>query len=183
MEVTKLNITSKDIAIAAEEIVKKHAEDTTENGSKLSIESSCTENMMEIRKKTRNDMITQYILKRLKVPDSVNKPPPLSPKKKAAAAGSAPSARSGPFIQKLSTDKEGGSSLLCQRGITIAKPYVFEPVKNKASASEFRRLSLDCNVLLNEAETFIESAAEQVKNLETIAESGGPGTSITLASN
>ncbi len=174
MEVTKLDITSKDVAIATEEIVKKQAEDgSSANGSGLSVEFSSPEHMKTIKKKTRNDMITEYILKRLKVPDSVNKPPPLSPQK---AAATAPAARTGPFLQKLSTDK--GGNIMCQRGITIAKPYDFPPIARRNSAIEFQRLTVDCSALLNEAETFIESAAEQVYNLESIAESAGPGTSV-----
>ncbi len=112
MEVTKLNITRKDVAIAAEQIAKKQAEDANAAGLSVDLINSL-ENMKEIEKKTRNDMITQYILKRLKVPDSVNKLPPLSPKKAAAATATAPTCRNGPFLQKLSTDKEVGS-LLCK---------------------------------------------------------------------
>ncbi len=180
MEVTKLDITSKDVAIATEEIVKKQAmDDSNANGSGLSVEFSSPEYMKEIKKKTRSDIITEYILKRLKVPDSVNKPPPLSPKKAAAAAATAPAARTGPFLQKFSTDK--GDNIMCQRGITIAKPYDFPPIARKNSAIEFQQLTVDCSALLNEAETFIESAAEQVHSLESITESVGPGTSVAYA--
>ncbi len=179
MEVTKLDITSKDVAIATEQIVKKQAENDDSSGvdeNGLSVGLRNPECMKALKKKTRSDMIVEYILKRLKVPDSVNKPPPLSPKKAAATAAPAEARTTSPFLKKFSTDK--GGNIMCQRGITIAKPYDFPPIARRNSAVEFRRLTVDCSALLNEAETFIESAAEQVHNLESIAGCAVPGTSI-----
>jgi hypothetical protein len=88
---------------------------------------------------TRKDMIVEFVLHRLKVPDGANRPPtePVQPGDSPAdsdtysraesktgvdAKGTESSAAGGaPFLQRMSND--GDESVLCTRSVILDQPY------------------------------------------------------------
>ncbi|KAG5176992.1 hypothetical protein JKP88DRAFT_265274 [Tribonema minus] len=121
-----------------------------------------TQERAELYEATRKELISEYLLNRLKVPDDANKPPGLSaaakspkrstsPKSVAAAAMAAEA----PFLQRLSTD--GAGSVLCTRGLMVSKPYRF-PTARRGSVDDFRRASLELQRLVGETSGLIDVA-------------------------
>jgi hypothetical protein len=125
VEATKLPITSKDVACAVEEKVRcpqstmlftSHQPDQRppqlskrqEDGE---LQELSPAEMKSLRVETRESMIVSFLLNRLKVPDNANEPPSpkRSPKRSSGDESLGPQR---PFLQRLSTGKEGAMDQL-----------------------------------------------------------------------
>ncbi|CAM9179114.1 unnamed protein product [Chrysoparadoxa australica] len=119
------------------------------------------EGLLDLREKARSEIIVEYVLNRLKVPDSANAP--TSPERSKGGANKVDKAYQ-PFLQRLSTDKDG--SVRIRESITIENPFKF-PSNRRSSAADFRRMSADFSKLAADAEHFIHEAQENVAELES----------------
>eukprot|EP00611_Tribonema_gayanum_P008108 TRINITY_DN17570_c0_g1_i1.p1 TRINITY_DN17570_c0_g1~~TRINITY_DN17570_c0_g1_i1.p1 ORF type:complete len:503 (-),score=199.45 TRINITY_DN17570_c0_g1_i1:72-1505(-) len=155
VEASRIPIARTQINKAVDDKIAKRQE-----GSRQ--EPISTQERAELYEATRKELISEYLLNRLKVPDDANKPPGLSaaakspkrstsPKSVAAAAMAAEA----PFLQRLSTD--GAGSVLCTRGLMVSKPYRF-PAARRGSVDDFRRASLELQRLVGETSGLIDVA-------------------------